>query len=71
MNEMPYAFEKKLEYKCTDTYIVLGVRPTGTMLLSQDGSMIFFLFFGGPRCCINSNKLLERYSKIDNKSMIG
>jgi hypothetical protein len=41
------------------------------MLLSQDGSMIFFVFFGGPLYCMNNNKLLERYSKIDNKSMVG
>jgi hypothetical protein len=51
--------------------IVLCVRPTGTMLLSQDGSMIFLLFFGGLLCYINSNKLLERFSKIDKKLMVG
>ena len=54
-------FQKtNVECKCSDSYlggncIVFCVEPIGTMLLSLDGAVVFFFFFGGPLYTMNNN----------------
>jgi hypothetical protein len=63
---------QKKYFQCTDSYlggncIVLCVEPIGTMLLSLDGSIVFFFFFGGPlsKKQINEKVIIDNISNSD------
>ena len=51
-----YSIDAYLGGKC----IVLGVDWKGTMVLSHDASMFFFLLFGGPLHCMNNYETLTK-----------